>query len=132
MKRLTKVGYVAFRNSQLGEIPDDTNDDVEQIFTVLSENIIKAAKQKRDEKRANEEKQFQAILAKKGIRQSVIEIIGVVQISKGQNVSKLNVSGLFLILHNWSVIGIISAVQTSEGQNVRKLNARRHFPIFRE
>ncbi|KAA6391344.1 MAG: hypothetical protein EZS28_013126 [Streblomastix strix] len=56
MKRLIQVGYAAFWNCQLSEIPDDANDDEEYIFTVVSEDAIKAAKQQRNEIRANEEK----------------------------------------------------------------------------
>ncbi|KAA6403793.1 MAG: hypothetical protein EZS28_000686 [Streblomastix strix] len=51
MMRLIQIGYAAFWNNQLGEISDDTNDDGDDIFTIPTEQAIKEAKQKRDEKR---------------------------------------------------------------------------------
>ncbi|KAA6393816.1 MAG: hypothetical protein EZS28_010660 [Streblomastix strix] len=64
MMRLIQIGYVAFWNSQLGEIPDDTNDDGDKIFTITTEQAIKVAKQKRDEKREREQRQYETDMAK--------------------------------------------------------------------
>ncbi|KAA6387499.1 MAG: hypothetical protein EZS28_016977 [Streblomastix strix] len=55
MMRLIQIGYAALWNSQLGEIPDDTNDDADDIFTIPTEQAIKEAKQRRDEKRERRE-----------------------------------------------------------------------------
>ncbi|KAA6380646.1 MAG: hypothetical protein EZS28_023826 [Streblomastix strix] len=67
MMRLIQIGYTAFWNNQLGDIPDDTNDDGDDIFTIPTEQAIKEAKQKRDEKR---------------------ERIGIIQQCYGKNKSK--------------------------------------------
>ncbi|KAA6381215.1 MAG: hypothetical protein EZS28_023260 [Streblomastix strix] len=64
MMRLIQVGYAAFWNNQLGEIPDDTNDEGAEIFTIPTEQVIKEAKQKRDEKRAKEQRQYETDMAK--------------------------------------------------------------------
>ncbi|KAA6358343.1 MAG: hypothetical protein EZS28_046130 [Streblomastix strix] len=64
MMRLLQIGYATFWNSQLGEIPDDTNDDGDEIFTIPTEQAIKEAKQKRDEKRAKEQRQYELDMAK--------------------------------------------------------------------
>ncbi|KAA6369713.1 MAG: hypothetical protein EZS28_034760 [Streblomastix strix] len=64
MMRLIQIGYAAFWNSQLGEIPDDTNDDGDEIFTIPTEQAIKEAKQKRDEKRAREQRSYESDMAK--------------------------------------------------------------------
>ncbi|KAA6368263.1 MAG: hypothetical protein EZS28_036210 [Streblomastix strix] len=64
MMRLIQIGYAAFWNSQLGEIPDDTNDDGDDIFTIPTEQAIKVAKQKRDEKRAKEQRSYESDMAK--------------------------------------------------------------------
>ncbi|KAA6403821.1 MAG: hypothetical protein EZS28_000656 [Streblomastix strix] len=62
--KLTQVGYAAFWNNQLGETPDDTNDDGDDIFTIPTEQAIKEAKQKRDEKRASEQRTYEWDMAK--------------------------------------------------------------------
>ncbi|KAA6392484.1 MAG: hypothetical protein EZS28_011991 [Streblomastix strix] len=49
---------------QLGEIPNDTNDDGSDIFTIPTEKDIQEARLKRDEKRANEQKQYETAMAK--------------------------------------------------------------------
>ncbi|KAA6366778.1 MAG: hypothetical protein EZS28_037695 [Streblomastix strix] len=64
MMRLIQIGYAAFWNSQLGEIPDDTNDEGNEIFTIPTEQAIKEAKQKRDDKRAKEQRQYETDMAK--------------------------------------------------------------------
>ncbi|KAA6358016.1 MAG: hypothetical protein EZS28_046457 [Streblomastix strix] len=64
MMRLIQIGYAAFWNNQLGEIPDDTNDDRDDIFTISTEQAIKVAKQKRDEKREREQRQYETDMAK--------------------------------------------------------------------
>ncbi|KAA6396827.1 MAG: hypothetical protein EZS28_007648 [Streblomastix strix] len=64
MMRLIQVGYAAFWNGQLGEIPDDTNDDGDDIFTIPTEQAIKEAKQKRNEKREKEQRQYETDMAK--------------------------------------------------------------------
>ncbi|KAA6388165.1 MAG: hypothetical protein EZS28_016309 [Streblomastix strix] len=62
--RLIQIGYAAFWNSQLGEIPDDTNDDGDDIFTIPTEQAIKEAKQKRNEKREREQRSYELDMAK--------------------------------------------------------------------
>ncbi|KAA6393018.1 MAG: hypothetical protein EZS28_011453, partial [Streblomastix strix] len=64
MMRLIQVGYAAFWNTQLGDIPDDANDDGDEIFTIPTEQAIKEAKQKRDEKREKEQRQYETDMAK--------------------------------------------------------------------
>ncbi|KAA6378166.1 MAG: hypothetical protein EZS28_026305 [Streblomastix strix] len=64
MMRLIQIDYAAFWNSQLGEIPDDTNDDGDDIFTIPTEQVIKQAKQKRDEKREKEQRSYEQDIAK--------------------------------------------------------------------
>ncbi|KAA6387152.1 MAG: hypothetical protein EZS28_017320 [Streblomastix strix] len=64
MMSLIQIGYAAFWNNKLGEIPDDTNDDGDEIFTIPAESAIKAAKQKRDEKRGKEQGQYETDMAK--------------------------------------------------------------------
>ncbi|KAA6377281.1 MAG: hypothetical protein EZS28_027193 [Streblomastix strix] len=64
MMRQIQIGYAAFWNSQLGEIPDDTNDEGNEIFTIPTEQAIKKAKQKRDEKREREQRQYETDMAK--------------------------------------------------------------------
>ncbi|KAA6397238.1 MAG: hypothetical protein EZS28_007236 [Streblomastix strix] len=64
MMRLIQVDYAAFWNSQLGDIPDDVNDDGDDIFTIPTEKAIKEAKQKRDEKRVREQRQYETDMAK--------------------------------------------------------------------
>ncbi|KAA6367744.1 MAG: hypothetical protein EZS28_036730 [Streblomastix strix] len=64
MMSLIQIGYAAFWNNQLGEIPDDTNDDGDEIFTIPTEQAIKVAKQKRDEKRAKEQRSYESDMAK--------------------------------------------------------------------
>ncbi|KAA6402988.1 MAG: hypothetical protein EZS28_001493 [Streblomastix strix] len=64
MMRLIQIGYAAFWNSQLGEIPDDTNNNGDEIFTIPTEQAIKQAKQKRDEKREREQEQYNNVMAK--------------------------------------------------------------------
>ncbi|KAA6373360.1 MAG: hypothetical protein EZS28_031112, partial [Streblomastix strix] len=64
MMRLIQIGYAAFWNIQLGEIPDDTNDDGDEIFTIPTEQAIKVAKQKRDEKIEREQRQYETDMAK--------------------------------------------------------------------
>ncbi|KAA6377361.1 MAG: hypothetical protein EZS28_027111, partial [Streblomastix strix] len=64
MMRLIQIGYAAFWNSQLGEIPDDTNDDGAEIFIIPTEQDIKEAKQRRDEKRAKEQRQYETDMTK--------------------------------------------------------------------
>ncbi|KAA6371176.1 MAG: hypothetical protein EZS28_033296, partial [Streblomastix strix] len=64
MMRLIQIGYAAFWNNQLGELPDDTNDDGDEIFTIPTEKAIKEAKQKRDEKRMREQRSFEQDMAK--------------------------------------------------------------------
>ncbi|KAA6359810.1 MAG: hypothetical protein EZS28_044663, partial [Streblomastix strix] len=64
MMRLIQIGYAAFWNSQLGEIPDDTNDEGNEIFTIPTEQAIKEAKQKRYEKREREQRQYETDMAK--------------------------------------------------------------------
>ncbi|KAA6353348.1 MAG: hypothetical protein EZS28_051125, partial [Streblomastix strix] len=64
MMRLIQIGYAAFWNSQLGEILDDVNDDGDEIFTIPTEQAIKQAKQKRDEKREREQEQYNNAMAK--------------------------------------------------------------------
>ncbi|KAA6401437.1 MAG: hypothetical protein EZS28_003035 [Streblomastix strix] len=49
---------------KLSEIPDDTNDDGDDIFTIPTEQAIKVAKQKRDEKRAKEQRSYESDMAK--------------------------------------------------------------------
>ncbi|KAA6399706.1 MAG: hypothetical protein EZS28_004766 [Streblomastix strix] len=62
--KLIQVGYAAFWNGELEEIPDDTNDDGEDIFIIPTEQDIKDAKQKRDEKRAKEQRQYETDMVK--------------------------------------------------------------------
>ncbi|KAA6391407.1 MAG: hypothetical protein EZS28_013068 [Streblomastix strix] len=62
--KLIDIGYTAFWNNQLGEITDDTNDDGDDIFTIPTEQTIKEVKQKRDEKRANEQRQYETAMTK--------------------------------------------------------------------
>ncbi|KAA6377116.1 MAG: hypothetical protein EZS28_027356 [Streblomastix strix] len=64
MMILIQIGYAAFWNSQLGEIPDNTNDEGNEIFTISTEQAIKEAKQKRDEKRQKEQRQYETDMAK--------------------------------------------------------------------
>ncbi|KAA6390453.1 MAG: hypothetical protein EZS28_014024 [Streblomastix strix] len=64
MMRLIQIGYAAFWNNQLGEIPDDINDDGDDIFTIPTEQAIKEAKQKRDEKRDREQSLYESDMAK--------------------------------------------------------------------
>ncbi|KAA6390722.1 MAG: hypothetical protein EZS28_013754 [Streblomastix strix] len=64
MMRLIQISYAAFWNNQLGEIPDDTNDDGDDIFTIPTEQAIKEAKQKRDEKRVKEQRSYEQDMAK--------------------------------------------------------------------
>ncbi|KAA6394009.1 MAG: hypothetical protein EZS28_010460 [Streblomastix strix] len=64
MMRLIQIGYAAFWNSQLGEIPDDTNDEGNEIFIIPTEQAIKEAKQKRDEKSEREQRQYETDMAK--------------------------------------------------------------------
>ncbi|KAA6391058.1 MAG: hypothetical protein EZS28_013415 [Streblomastix strix] len=64
MMRLIQVGYAAFWNRQLGEIPDSTNDDGEEIFIIPTEKAIKEVKQKRDEKRLREQRSYESDIAK--------------------------------------------------------------------
>ncbi|KAA6396096.1 MAG: hypothetical protein EZS28_008378 [Streblomastix strix] len=64
MMKLIDIGYVAFWNSQLGEIPDDTNDDGDEIFTIPTEKDIQEARLKREEKIANEQKYYETAMAK--------------------------------------------------------------------
>ncbi|KAA6379475.1 MAG: hypothetical protein EZS28_024999 [Streblomastix strix] len=64
MMRLIDIGYAAFWNNQLGEIPDDTNDNGDDIFTIPTEQAIKEAQQKRDEKRGREQRQYETDMAK--------------------------------------------------------------------
>ncbi|KAA6358684.1 MAG: hypothetical protein EZS28_045789, partial [Streblomastix strix] len=64
MMRLIQIGYAAFWNNQLGDIPDDTNDDGDDIFTIPTEQAIKQAKQKRDEKREKEQRSYEQDMAK--------------------------------------------------------------------
>ncbi|KAA6376520.1 MAG: hypothetical protein EZS28_027952 [Streblomastix strix] len=64
MMRLIQIGYAAFWNGQLGEIPDDTNEQGNEIFTIPTEQAIKEAKQKRDDKRAKEQRQYETDMAK--------------------------------------------------------------------
>ncbi|KAA6384357.1 MAG: hypothetical protein EZS28_020117 [Streblomastix strix] len=49
---------------KLSEIPDSTNDDGDEIFTIPTEQAIKEAKQKRDEKRAREQRSYETDMAK--------------------------------------------------------------------
>ncbi|KAA6382967.1 MAG: hypothetical protein EZS28_021506 [Streblomastix strix] len=62
--KLIQVGYAAFQNNQLSEIPNDTNDDGDDIFTIPTEQAIKEAKQRRDEKRAREQRSYEQDMAK--------------------------------------------------------------------
>ncbi|KAA6353808.1 MAG: hypothetical protein EZS28_050665 [Streblomastix strix] len=62
--KLIDIGYAAFWNSQLGEILDDTNDDGDGIFTIPTEQAIKEAKQRRDEKRSKEQRSYESDMAK--------------------------------------------------------------------
>ncbi|KAA6371154.1 MAG: hypothetical protein EZS28_033319 [Streblomastix strix] len=62
--RLIQIDYAAFWNSQLGEIPDDTNDNGDEIFVIPTELAIKEAKQKRDEKREREQRQYEVDMTK--------------------------------------------------------------------
>ncbi|KAA6361949.1 MAG: hypothetical protein EZS28_042524 [Streblomastix strix] len=64
MMRLIQIGYTAFWNNQVGDIPDDTNDDGDEIFTIPTEQAIKQAKQKRGEKRQKEWRQYETDMAK--------------------------------------------------------------------
>ncbi|KAA6338068.1 MAG: hypothetical protein EZS28_052732, partial [Streblomastix strix] len=64
MMKLIDIGYAAFWNNQLGEIPDSTNDNGDQIFTIPTEQDIKDAKLKRDEKRDREQRQYETDMAK--------------------------------------------------------------------
>ncbi|KAA6374880.1 MAG: hypothetical protein EZS28_029594 [Streblomastix strix] len=64
MMRLIQIGYAAFWIAQLGDIPDDANDDGDDIFTIPTEQAIKQAKQKRDEKREREQRQYETDMAK--------------------------------------------------------------------
>ncbi|KAA6394553.1 MAG: hypothetical protein EZS28_009924 [Streblomastix strix] len=64
MMRLIQICYAAFWNNQLGEIPDDTNDDGDEIFTIPTEQAIKDAKQRRDEKRTREQRSYETDMAK--------------------------------------------------------------------
>ncbi|KAA6388569.1 MAG: hypothetical protein EZS28_015903 [Streblomastix strix] len=62
--RIIQVCYTGFWNSQLGEIPDNSNDDGSEIFTIPTEKDIQEAKQRRDQKRANEQRQYETAMAK--------------------------------------------------------------------
>ncbi|KAA6364160.1 MAG: hypothetical protein EZS28_040314 [Streblomastix strix] len=62
--KLIQVGYSAFRNGEQGEIPDGRNDDGDDIFTIPTEQAIKEAKQRRDEKRAKEQRSQEQDMAK--------------------------------------------------------------------
>ncbi|KAA6380334.1 MAG: hypothetical protein EZS28_024141 [Streblomastix strix] len=64
MMKLIEIGYAAFWNNQLGEIPDDTNDNGDEIFIIPTEQAIKQAKQKRYEKREREREQYNNAMAK--------------------------------------------------------------------
>ncbi|KAA6398143.1 MAG: hypothetical protein EZS28_006328, partial [Streblomastix strix] len=57
-------GVIAPWVLQLGEIPDTTIDDGDEIFTIPTEQAIKQAKQKRDEKREREYEQYNNAMAK--------------------------------------------------------------------
>ncbi|KAA6385868.1 MAG: hypothetical protein EZS28_018606 [Streblomastix strix] len=52
-----------------GDIPDDTNDDGDEIFTIPTEKVIKEAKQRRDEKRAREQRSYEFDMVKIKARQ---------------------------------------------------------------
>ncbi|KAA6392597.1 MAG: hypothetical protein EZS28_011878 [Streblomastix strix] len=47
-----------------GEIPDTTNDDGDEIFSIPTEQAIKEAKQRRDEKRDREQEQYSKAMTK--------------------------------------------------------------------
>ncbi|KAA6373565.1 MAG: hypothetical protein EZS28_030908 [Streblomastix strix] len=64
MMRLIQIGYAAYWNNPLGEIPDDTNVDGDEIFTIPTEQAIKEAKQRRDEKREREQRSYEQDMAK--------------------------------------------------------------------
>ncbi|KAA6401705.1 MAG: hypothetical protein EZS28_002762 [Streblomastix strix] len=64
MMRLIQIGYAAFWDNQLGDILDDTNDDGNEIFTIPTEQAIKEAKLRRDEKRAREQRSYESDMAK--------------------------------------------------------------------
>ncbi|KAA6382546.1 MAG: hypothetical protein EZS28_021926, partial [Streblomastix strix] len=64
MMRLIQIDYAAFWNNQLEEIPDDSNDNGDEIFAIPTEQDIKEAKQKRDEKRAREQRSYETDMAK--------------------------------------------------------------------
>ncbi|KAA6362987.1 MAG: hypothetical protein EZS28_041486 [Streblomastix strix] len=64
MMKLIQIGYAAFWNNQLGDIPDDTNADGDDIFTIPTEQAIKEAKLKRDGKRAKEQRSYESDMAK--------------------------------------------------------------------
>ncbi|KAA6378395.1 MAG: hypothetical protein EZS28_026078 [Streblomastix strix] len=64
MMGLIQIGYAAFWNTQLGDIPDDVNDDGDEIFTIPTEQAIKVAKQKRDKKREREQRSYELDMAK--------------------------------------------------------------------
>ncbi|KAA6380555.1 MAG: hypothetical protein EZS28_023920 [Streblomastix strix] len=49
---------------KLSEIPDDANDDRDEIFTIPTEQAIKEVKQRRDEKRAREQRSYESDMAK--------------------------------------------------------------------
>ncbi|KAA6334833.1 MAG: hypothetical protein EZS28_053023 [Streblomastix strix] len=62
--KLIDIGYTGFWNGQLGEIPDDTNDAESEIFDIPTEKDVQEARLKRDEKRANEQRQYETAMAK--------------------------------------------------------------------
>ncbi|KAA6396286.1 MAG: hypothetical protein EZS28_008186 [Streblomastix strix] len=64
MMRLIQIDYAVFWNRKLGDIPDSTNDDGEEIFVIPTELALKQSKYRRDEKRLKEQKSYESDMAK--------------------------------------------------------------------
>ncbi|KAA6391918.1 MAG: hypothetical protein EZS28_012559 [Streblomastix strix] len=64
MMKLIQIGYAAFWNNKLGEIPDSSNDNGDDIFTIPTEQAINEAKQRRDDKRDREQRSYEQDMAK--------------------------------------------------------------------
>ncbi|KAA6391260.1 MAG: hypothetical protein EZS28_013215 [Streblomastix strix] len=64
MMKLIQVGYAALWNGELGEIPEDTNDDEDEIFTIPTVQAIQKAKYRRDEKILKEQRSFEYDITK--------------------------------------------------------------------
>ncbi|KAA6374933.1 MAG: hypothetical protein EZS28_029539 [Streblomastix strix] len=68
MMRLIYVCNARFWNGDLGEIPDATDDEGKQIFTILTAKDIEKAQKKRAQQTKQEQQQYDEVMAKKRVR----------------------------------------------------------------